>query len=380
MEAMTVDAASVLQSMQAGGITRDAMALGVPGGLQDIFAALFAQLLGETGELESQNAGELIAGLLDNGSGKKQEDDPNLIAMQMMAQSLIAPQALDMPLMQQNAADLLNAVQAAGDTTVDAAALAQTLLEAAAPQQSERPEEKKDDAWDALLETLTAAWEHTDDAGETPLTTVTGNLTDQVRFQSALRSVRETLAEKPRTQETPALDVEALQQSVNSRQFLTESAAVKQETPDIRDVAEQLKTGILDNVRQGKNEFVVKLKPAGLGEITVKFTESKNEIALRIITSSTSVGRMIANDVATLQNALRPLRAEVQEIVTVPPSNQSYAAGTALANDQADRQFSWHNNESQNRNARARHDESAEEFDAALDEAAPVDTNVNLLI
>ena len=161
---------------------------------------------------------------------------------------------------------------------------------------------------------------------------------------------------------------------------MPETVSARQETPDVRQIADQLKTGILDNLRQGKNEFVVKLKPEGLGEITVKLTESKNEISLRIVTSSAAVGRMIANDVNALQNALRPLRAQVQEIVTVPAAQEN-AAGTMLTGGQGEQQFAWHyQNQQQSGGGGHTHADSDGDFEDLVDGAVPDDANVNVLI
>lgn len=371
-------------------------------GLDGIFAALFAQLMGDASGLQAENADELIAGILDE-AGKKDTDDPNLLAMQMLADALFTTQALDLP-QQQNTQVLMDALDSLNGSSglIDHAQLLQMALAQGSAVEAatdlaegmfddvpDAAQTAADPEWKAMLETLTAAWGTPKADVEAAKPTEADALMEQMRAQSALRTVRNTMTEKPRaTQEQAAapLDIEALQQAVNNRQFAVDPSAQEKQTADIQDIAEQLKTGILNNVKQGKSEFVVRLKPEGMGEITVKFTENKNEIALRIVTSSASVGKMIANEVTALQNALRPLRAQVQEIVTVPAANQSYAAGTALAGDQAGAQFAWHNNDGQQSGAssHARRNKSGD-FDAAMEaadevEAAPDDANVNLLI
>lgn len=373
-------------------------------GLDGIFAALFAQMMGDTSALQSQNADELIAGILD-GRGTKKEDEPNLQAMELLAASLFGVQAVnpDMVGQYEDLMQMLGAssVNAAGG--MDPSQLIQYMLmqQAGSPESAQMLADAFDQAraetaadslpaidaeWDAYFADLMPEGNvQTLEAGEGK--TEADALIEQMRAQSALRSVRETLGTKARTGETKAqpLDIEALQQAVNNRQFAVDPSAQREQTTDISNIAEQLKTGILDNLKQGNSQFVVRLKPEGMGEITVRFTENKNEIALRIVTSSASVGKMIANDVAVLQNALRPLRAQVQEIVTVPPANQSYAAGTALAGDQAgQQQFAWRNNEGQQSGTYARR-RRGNDFEAAIDaveetQEAPDDTNVNLLI
>ena len=374
-------------------------------GLDGIFAALFAQMMGDTSSLQSQNADELIAGILDGQGTKK--DEPNVQAMELLAGSLFGLQTINPELMQQyeELVQSMQSVSAGGMGGMDMASLVQYVLmqQASSPESAQMLADAFDQAradtfadrltdvdaeWDAYFSELVP--EGTAPTLETrAMKTEADALMEQMRAQSAVRSVRETLGTKQNAggEKTQPLDIEALQQAVNNRQYAVDPAAQREQTADINNIAEQLKTGILDNVKQGKNEFTVRLKPEGMGEIMVKFTEEKNEIALRIVTTSASVGRMIANDVAVLQNALRPLRAQVQEIVTVQPADQSYAAGAALADDQAGRQqFAWQNNDGQQSGTSSRSRRNrGNGFEAAIDavdevQEAPDDTNVNLLI
>lgn len=381
MDAGMMDAVVQLQGARAMGMPMMGAA-DAEGGMQGLFAALFGQLLEQSG----QEPEELLAGLL---AGGEEGDDPKkkLLGMELLAQSLFTPQAL--PFVKDLQAQ---AEPAAGAEAVSAAPAAfnglaqlEQLLAAVQAQAAAGTDETgaaRDPEWDALLETLTAAWEP-ESAQAQPDALPALGLADQLRFQSAVRQVREALAERPRAQRqenTGQLDIEALQQAVDSRQFAPENVSAQpQEAPGANGIAEQLRTGILDNVRQGKSEFVVRLKPAGLGEITVKLTESKNEISLRIVTSSAAVGRMIANDVNALQNALRPLRAQVEEIVTVPAAAQADAAQAALAGEPGERQFAWHNQQQENGGYR-REQESDEDFGSMVEAAAPDDANVNVLI
>lgn len=363
---------------QMGGMQE---AAGADAGLQGLFAMLFGQMLGEA-DAEAL-AGDPMLGTLFSSMADGEADDTQLrLAMEMMAGTLMGPQMLEQFLAQANG-------EAANGAMPDGIAqMAQTqslLLQqlqaqlALAEQQAQAQADSKvhDTDWDTLLHTLTAAWE----TGEDGESTAEAHEIDRLQFASAVRQVRELMAEKARgaQEETHRpLDVEALQAAVDSRQYVPEAVSARQETPDVREIAEQLKTGILDNLRRGKNEFVVKLRPEGLGEITVKLTEAKNEVSLRIVTSSAAVGRMIADDVNALQNALRPLRAQVQEIVTVPAAGEN-AAGTMLAGGQGEQQFAWHYQEQRQSGGRA-HAQDDGDFEDLVEEAVPGDANVNVLI
>ena len=371
MDMTAINAMLQTPNMQMGGMQD---MLGADTSLQGLFAMLFGQMLGQT------DGEDPMLGTLLSSMGDGETDDTQLqLAMQMMAGTLMSPQAMEMLLGQTDN-------NAALDSITQTAQLQGVLLEqlqaqlALAEQQAETQADSSvhDTDWETLLDTLTTAWE----TGEEDESTVPTHDMDQLQFASAVRQVRELMAEKARgaKEEThQPLDVEALQAAVNSRQYVPETVSARQETPDVHEIADQLKTGILDNLRQGKNEFVVKLRPEGLGEITVKLTESKNEISLRIVTSSAAVGRMIANDVNALQNALRPLRAQVQEIVTVPAAQEN-AAGTMLTGGQGEQQFAWHYQNQQQSGSGRSHADDGGDFEDLVEEAVPDDANVNVLI
>lgn len=333
------------------------------GGFDGMFAALLEEMAGQMG---GEDVDALLA-LLGAGKGKTGKDDlATMLGMQMMAEGLITPQLLDQFLQQ------------AGEAQLAAGSPMQGVLDLLKNREFPLwgdvtvPDEQLSD----LLETLTAEWQ-----GETTAPRVTDTLEDRLYFQSALRQAQQAVAEKPRAQqreEAPVPDIEALQQAVDSRQFLagTPAAESTAAAPTVQQLADQLKTGILENLRQGKQEFVVRLKPSGLGEITVRFTEDKNAVSLRIVTSSAAVGRMLANDVAQLQNALRPLNAQVEEIVTVPQTAQASAAQTQLAGEQQG-QYARHY---QNEHTRSGAQREEEEFEQAMDEAVPGDGTLDVRI
>lgn len=153
----------------------------------------------------------------------------------------------------------------------------------------------------------------------------------------SLRAAKELVSQKQKDV-IPPVNIERLQADVDAGRFLPVEAVIHKQTnslPDITDIASQLKSGILENLAQEKNEFVVRLKPEGIGEIIVKLSENKEKISLSIFTSSTQTAKLITNEVAALQNALRPLHAEVQQIAITPDGHASdYAAQTAMTNQE----------------------------------------------
>lgn len=103
------------------------------------------------------------------------------------------------------------------------------------------------------------------------------------------------------------------------------------EFPTFEQISTQVKDGLLDNTAQGKNEFVIRLKPEGIGEVIVKLSTNREKIELNIFTSSIQTAKLIEGEVAALQNALRPLQAEIQQISVMPEEYElAYAAQNAM--------------------------------------------------
>lgn len=159
--------------------------------------------------------------------------------------------------------------------------------------------------------------------------------TEGLSWQSdVLREAKQMLSQKQEEITLPVVDVESLQADVDSGRFFhTEAILQKQsmEFPTFEQISTQVKDGLLDNIAQGKNEFVIRLKPEGIGEVVVKLSENREKIELNIFTSSIQTAKLIEGEVAALQNALRPLQAEVQQISVMPEEYElAYAAQNAM--------------------------------------------------
>lgn len=123
------------------------------------------------------------------------------------------------------------------------------------------------------------------------------------------------------------VDVEKLQSEVNSGKFYTvntppEADKLPEGPVTPTEVAQQVKEGIIQELGSGKDEFVVKLKPEGLGEITVRLVQDGDRIALSISASNSHVARLLGSELEQLREALRPYNTVVQEVV----DQQAYAS------------------------------------------------------
>lgn len=293
------------------------------GQVGDGFAMIFQQMMGDGDE-------EQLAALLMQMAGSLREDSEEL-GGEMAAEMLAMMPGMNFPatdliaLMEQDTAANGTAMEIL--STVMNSPQGRTQLPEILSQleglsrQGEGEEELIDlpQADKDFVELLSAAWKETPEDAAAPPTSLTLD-------HSAIRAAKELMEQNRKGNQTETLDIESLQADVNARRFMPAEALSQKQSlpiPDAQEIAKQLKTGILENLAKGKNEFLVRLKPEGLGEILVKLSETKDKVSLSIFTNDSQTARLISGEVASLQSALRPLNAEVQEITTVSANQEA---------------------------------------------------------
>lgn len=109
-------------------------------------------------------------------------------------------------------------------------------------------------------------------------------------------------------------------------------------------VLDQITDGIKQNITLGKSEFVIKLKPETLGEITVKLVEEAGKTTLTITTAKALTAKLINNDLAALREAVAPMKVEVHEAVvsTNETANGSMQQFNMSGQQFAGQQFAGH--------------------------------------
>lgn len=134
----------------------------------------------------------------------------------------------------------------------------------------------------------------------------------------------ETDAKRNGSKDEFRLDVERLQQEVDAGKYSAPLQAQKlsARAPLQSDLLAQVKAGLTRGLGRGDNEFVIKLKPEGLGEITVKLIEADSKISMSIIASNAQTAKILGNDIEALRDSLRPYHADLREVV----DQQQYAS------------------------------------------------------
>ncbi|MEG2086572.1 MAG: flagellar hook-length control protein FliK [Angelakisella sp.] len=153
--------------------------------------------------------------------------------------------------------------------------------------------------------------------------------TRQQSFQSELNKLSATV-KKTTGDTTEPLDMEALQAAVDSGKYLQASRTAEVSTksiPSAADLVAQVKTGIVSSLKQDKNEFTIKLKPEGMGEITVKMSETDGKITLSLTTTSQQTQTLLSGEIGNLREALKPYNANIQQIVNQPQTTLQQGMG-----------------------------------------------------
>ena len=300
------------------GMTGNGNVSGVAGQMGDGFDMIFQNML--AGGLEGEDD---LAAMLMQLTGGLQKDSEKWGA-QMAAEMLNTVPTLNPSVISalveaswaadgQNLAEAIGRLQDQNSTALaellagrDVSSITEMLEEMVVGEEQQTQGNENQD----FLEVLSAAWAKPK--------ADTRTLSTQLDH-SSIRAAKELMQRDKKETMVPILDVESLQADVDSRRFTpvtTGSASLEEQVqvPNGEEMADQIKADFFQNVSQGRNEFVVRIKPDGIGEITVKLSEGKDKITLNIVAADENTARLISSQVLALQNALRPLNAEVQDI------------------------------------------------------------------
>lgn len=169
--------------------------------------------------------------------------------------------------------------------------------------------------------------------GTTAITAVFSNsasdsasaLQAQSQFGRAVSQAQQLL-QATGSADTAELDLEDLQKKVDSGAFLPRmSNAADVSTPaataevgiapDAQDISNQIKSAVTRYTQDGATDFTIKLRPEGLGEITVKLLESGGKITLSLAASDAGVQRLLGSELNHLCDIMRPYNVEVAQVI-----------------------------------------------------------------
>lgn len=196
---------------------------------------------------------------------------------------------------------------------------------------------------------------------DTPSDTLQAQTAFQKSVERAQHLMRNTDGAASMRSKPLDIDVEELQKKVDSGEFLaqsqlkptvetTQKVAVEtapQPTPSIKsdEVFGQIKAASEQNASKGSEDFTIKLRPEGLGEITVKLVSQDGRITMSLAASNTDVQKMLNSEITALREVMKPYNVEVMQ---VSESNETAMADLQqqLQQQSPRQQFSEHRNHS----------------------------------
>lgn len=166
----------------------------------------------------------------------------------------------------------------------------------------------------------------------------------QGNFASAVRQVKDQMAEAESHGFQEETDVDELQRqasaaNVNQTVRTANVAEAPEEVPETpQPVPVQLQEAITKGIANGDEQVVVKLNPEELGEVTIQMQRlADGGFVLNIIAKNPETQRMLASELAQLQQNLRPMNVEVESITT----EQQYQMANAQQQFGGQHQRSW---------------------------------------
>ncbi len=295
-------------------------------GQPGFFQQLLQQLSGK-GQGSSANLSALSQLLSAAGAEDDQSEEGLLLAAELMAQMLALPPGELASLLIQSGGNEQALLEAIGAERHPVILYDHRLQEAATPanplpQQEAQPQQQP---FEVLLGSQATPAE-TPQQGE--------QMQSQANFQTAVNEAQRLIKTQPETKEAAQeQDIDSLQKKVDAQRAAAQAPATAQPRTVFgaelakteaapasgNDLLGQVTTGIIRNLGDGKSEFVIRLKPEGLGEITVKMLAEGGKTTLSILTSSLQTQRLLNSELSGLREALRPLNAEVKEVVSNSP-------------------------------------------------------------
>ncbi len=148
-----------------------------------------------------------------------------------------------------------------------------------------------------------------------------------MNFQNAIMQAQKLMKgqskESLEISDDPSVD--ALQQAIGQSKFDTvlndKQLSSSQTAVDVADLAEQVKNGLSGGALGERKEFSVKLKPEGLGEVTIKLIENQNKMTVSIVAATSEVAKLLNNELSTLRETMRAMQIDVRDVAVQPQND-----------------------------------------------------------
>ena len=124
--------------------------------------------------------------------------------------------------------------------------------------------------------------------------------------------------------------IDALQKQVDSGAFLRGTAfevvkPAQNETPQVyAPLQAQLEEGLMAGIKAGDEQFMIRLMPEGLGEVTVQLTKTPEGMLLNIAAKNSETQKLLSQELGALRENLRTMNVEIKAITSEQPAEMMF--------------------------------------------------------
>ncbi len=105
-----------------------------------------------------------------------------------------------------------------------------------------------------------------------------------------------------------AVTLNSLDFAGRSSEYILEDALLQ------KDISAQTFSALNEGIAKGREEFIIKLTPEGLGDIIVKFVKSDESLLIRMFASDEKTAQLLNQELGVLENMLKPHNAEIVQV------------------------------------------------------------------
>ena len=109
--------------------------------------------------------------------------------------------------------------------------------------------------------------------------------------------------------------------TLNSLDFARASDISMDDTVMEQEISSQTFDALEDGIINDEKEFIIKLSPHGLGDITVKLIKSDDAVLIKMIASNEKTAQLLNRDIGILHNMLSSHNAEIQPVIYERPDD-----------------------------------------------------------
>lgn len=298
------------------------------------------------GESFSEKLDRAVSEANENTASQQQEEQSEEIGSEMAAETLVdftlmpiipTTENAEQPVLTGDSLSLnADGAPIGQNVTVEALpsaeipATEQTQIPAQQPQQAVQPDQSGSavEKQPLPIQSVTVEQTPAQQPDEQPIDHLQAQTQFTKSIQQAQHLIRNTDSATSLRSQPLKIDVDELQKQVDAGEFLSQQQAAGQqirteqpqpemknaENVEPREIFPQIRQGAQQHIEQGDSDFTIKLRPEGLGEITVKLASQDGRVTLSLSASDANVQKLLGSEINSLREIMRPYNVEVAQV------------------------------------------------------------------